>query len=185
MKAPATKKENYQLFNNGVYGNHTGSWSNAKDALRDTRAELFAIRTHLKGARCDYDIPRAELLNREKDFLKTYQKQHLNISTMAPDDAIIFQGEAMRTYQGLVLTYSTIKRPMRIALAQETLHAQGFNAWNLCSKFMDAVSWENFNRLLDFESNDPKYGPIVEFSVYDRPVGILGWNSLFWEVRRY
>jgi len=25
--------------------------------------------------------------------------------------------------------------------------------------------------------------PIVEFACFDGPVGVLGWNTLFWEVR--
>ena len=71
------------------------------------------------------------------------------------------------------------------------LYAHGLRASCLLQKYMDIASWETLNsilgcqiysRMVENEVLNFKY-PIVEFACFDRAIGVLGWNSLFWEIR--
>ena len=72
------------------------------------------------------------------------------------------------------------------------LHAQGLQAVGLLQKYMDDRSWDMLNQILGCQVDEVNtFGdqtlnftyPIVEFACFDRPIGVLGWNALFWEVR--
>lgn len=99
---------------------------------------------------------------------------------MGPDQKIIHQGEVQRSIHYFDLTYSIVKAPMRIALATETLHAQGLRAVHILKSAMDATSWDNLNRLFDQFPDS-----VIEYTTYSIPVGELGNNTVIWEVRNY
>jgi hypothetical protein len=67
-------------------------------------------------------------------------------------------------------------------------HIEGIRAVLLLKQYMDVMSFEKLSDLLSCQldgSNEEfnfKY-PIVEFACFSKPVGVLKWNTLFWEVR--
>ena len=71
------------------------------------------------------------------------------------------------------------------------IHAEGLQAVALLQKYMDDRAWDMLNHLLGCQHGpDGTRGdelnftyPIIEFACFDRPIGVLGWNTLFWEVR--
>ena len=59
-------------------------------------------------------------------------------------------------------------------------HISRVAALDLLQRTMDYDSWSNF---LWLRETFP--GHVIELSVYSEPVGLLGWNSVVWEVRSY
>ena len=80
----------------------------------------------------------------------------------------------------LSMTYTDVRLPMRSALAQRTLHADGLMALGLLKCYLDDPSYDNMMNLLD---EYPDH--VVEFTAFSRGMGVLGWASCVWEVRRY
>ena len=71
-------------------------------------------------------------------------------------------------------------------------HAFGLRASAILQKYMDTPSWECLNSILACQHgpvnswNEPFPNftwPIVEFASFSSSIGVLGWNSLVWEVR--
>lgn len=57
-------------------------------------------------------------------------------------------------------------------------HCTGLAATMLLKGAMCACSWDCLNELLATYDD-----PIIEFACFDRSVGVLDWNTIFWEVR--
>jgi hypothetical protein len=67
---------------------------------------------------------------------------------------------------------------MRLALAEETLHATGLKAKIILESLLDPTSYDAIIDLLE------KYdGHVIEFSCWERKVGIR--RTMIWEVRDY
>ena len=101
-------------------------------------------------------------------------------SDKAANTGRILQGEVTRDEYYLSLTYTRVDDLMRAALARETLHADGLRAKWMLQQAMDAASWDTLQDIWDrFPCS------VVEFSIFDRGVGTLGHNTVFWECRNY
>jgi len=59
-------------------------------------------------------------------------------------------------------------------------HVWGIRALEILRFFLDPPSMDKLEEVM---SNYPQ--AVVELSTYPIGVGILGWNTLFWEVRNY
>ena len=59
-------------------------------------------------------------------------------------------------------------------------HLDGLRAKLKLQHYMDAVSWDWLQEIFDTFPNS-----VVEFSTFSCPVGHLGWNTAFWEIRNY
>ena len=57
-------------------------------------------------------------------------------------------------------------------------HVNGWRAHALLREFLDGDSWEALQWIWD---NYPDH--VVELSSYPFGVGVLRWNTLFWDVR--
>lgn len=95
-------------------------------------------------------------------------------------NGLVIQGEVMREIGGLLLHYSTEKLFMRPALKKKAQSVTGMRAQLLLAAHLDTPSYEQLMWLLDTYEDG-----IVEFSTYAHPVGELGWNTVFWELRNY
>jgi hypothetical protein len=102
------------------------------------------------------------------------------VQECAPDEYRYIQGEAREVPGGLDFYWTTYPAAMRDALRLGgTQDSPGIGYWRIRSA-MDLWSWENLLGLFE------RYlGHTVEFSVFTRGVGVLGWNTIFWEVRDY
>lgn len=126
----------------------------------------------------------------------------------AVHDNLTLQGEIMATENGLYTRTSTLQvhqrvlwqidqnglndiipdrwphnwrtlSPKQIAGTMPVVqHHFGLQATLLLKRYMDDMSWTAINDIL----NEYHY-PIVEFACFRRPLGLLGWNSVIWEVR--
>lgn len=102
------------------------------------------------------------------------------ISGSTADHKLLIQGEVMESETGLWLRWSDVNLTMPLALAEASYYAIGLSARVLLQHYMDCASYENLQRLLEEYS-----GAVVEFSVFERCLGTLEHNTVFWEVRHY
>lgn len=185
MLGPQSKREFYKFFERGHYGNRTRTSSNIHDFCESVG--LCAIRTKHPGGRCVYDIDPEDLNVVWDSFLASgYTESDLNISEMAPTHQLVVQGEVMRSSRGIELLYSTLKLPMRRALATQSQSLFGLAASAFLQSRMDPGSWDWLQYLLDEYDADYSRSSVIEFSTFTCPCGIFaedGYNTIFWEVR--
>lgn len=179
-----SKRAMYDLFFEGKLGNRLRNYHGIEDMWDDGYAGLVGMRyIGPRGGKEFIPYVRAEdAFDRATDLLerKGLDPYCWIYSEMAPDEHILFQGEVLRSDTGWYLRYTTVPKPMRTAFVEEELHLHGAAAFFKLKSAMDTASWENLMHLFDDYPD-----AIVEFSIYDRPLGIDGWNTLTWEVRNY
>lgn len=71
-------------------------------------------------------------------------------------------------------------------------YAWGLKASAILQQYFDDMGWNCLNEILACQlGEENSWGdpvknitwPVVEFACFNKPVGVLGWNSLVWEVR--
>ena len=179
------KKEYYQKYDLGLFGNRALIWDSYKELLEsDWRGEV-CIRGKGNGiprANVRYNIP-FKKLREEIDYLrkKGFPKEILRFNQSMPDNFLSIQGEVIDYIHGFELTYTLIKKPMNIGLMEETKFARGLTAKIILRSRMDSSSFEDLLALFEIYPESA-----VEFSTYETFVGdIPGRNTVFWEVRNY
>lgn len=140
---------------------------------------------------------------------KILDKHNVLFDEGAIHDCLTIQGEVMADHEGLYLRYSHLQVHQRtlwhidhfgiqglrnfqlphkflkvmtqeqvLGLSPVVFHARGLQASAMLQKYMDGSSWDMLNEILQ-----TFYYPVVEFASFNRPIGQLRWNTLFWEVR--
>jgi hypothetical protein len=177
------KREMYKLYHAGEFGNKIRSWSSYEEMINSGYQDPFSIRYRVPMSKwCKYAIPFEDAEKVMNQFISEGADPKLfEFGEMGPDEkSRVFQGEVMRSIRYYDLLWTTLGKPMRIALAEESRYDTGVKALTLVKHHFDGPSWENLNFLFD------KYdGCVVEFTNYDKPMGNLNWNTVFWEVRHY
>jgi hypothetical protein len=100
------------------------------------------------------------------------------VSEQTDDSRIIIQGEYLPPFD---LTYTRVKKPMKDAFRDCVIHEHSPLVRLKMKEFMCPEAVEMVDWLIDEHGQDH----VLEFSVYDGPVGNLGWNTVIWECRRY
>ena len=102
----------------------------------------------------------------------------------APDHKVMLQAEVMNS-DGLygpspVLRYA-LHSGVGMRQAYATMkHACGLVSAALLRQHLDAPSQDKLWDILSCYTDS-----VVELSTYPCGVGVLGWNTIFWEVRNY
>lgn len=180
-----SKKKMYALYRKLAFGNRPGSWQTLSEWEADWKLSgsdpgaLFGVRETAKVggrfAKClSPDFVRQVVLNWGSD--------HYEISEMQDDSRLVLQGEVFRDFDVVRLFCSQAKMPMRDALkaSNGAKNLFGLEAALVLKEVLDPKSWDNLNDLWDKWS-----GHVIEFSTYKGSVGLLGWNTIFWECRCY
>lgn len=181
-KSVLTKKDFVYRYAQGEFGNHAPTWLTVEQYCESDYCGLVHLRNRVPNGPTYYNLEPMQVwhtLNR----LYKHQEDINNwyISAMAPTEQTLFQGEVMRGLWGLELTYTTVTKPMRDALAEYTKISRGILASLLLQHYLCPNSWEWLNVLLDRYPNH-----VVEFSTYAKNWGTLSnFNTVFWEVRNY
>jgi hypothetical protein len=168
----------------GEFGNASPTWQTLNDWLWDTQwqrgqeNDCYHIRNRVAGGKTFYNIPWHQL---DQEWNQLSNPKQWYISAMAPSTKTLLQGEVMQAPWGLELTYNTEPSPMREGMAKAAKYTRGLPAFLLLQRFMDPNSydwlWALFERYPDH---------VVEFSSYSVKWGTLpGFNTVFWEVRKY
>jgi hypothetical protein len=170
------KREFYRLWRAGLLGNRPRTWADATAlAASGWPRPVVARSSNANGWKTRYGIAVEEALALAR------QVPGLTFNECLPDEALLIQGEVMRGERGLELTYSTVRKPMKVALAEETRSALGLAAKMLLDFYLWPTSRDDLDALLDLYP-----AAVVEFGAYDRAIGDQPFrNTLFWEVRNY
>ena len=185
-KPVLTKADFVRRYAAGEFGNASPTWNNFADWYNNKPErfgphQLYHIRNRIAGAETWYNVP---LLEMEEAWMKAtslYRQEQLYISAMAPTEKTLIQGEVQEGVWGLELTYTTVKKPMRDALAEKTKHTRGLKTALLLAIAMNELSYAWLLHLLNTYKDH-----VVEFSVYSTCWGTVpGHNTVFWEVRKY
>ena len=188
VKPVLTKRNFVKRYAKGEFGNHSPTWKALDRWLLDQRIPgtnpraLFHIRNRVAGGPTWYNLLAREVVTTwGKITANGVDPSTLYISAMAPSEKTIFQGEVSRGVWSYELTYTTVAKPMREALKEQTHVARGIIAITLLRKFLCERSYDWLMYLLDNYE-----GHVVEFSTYSVEWGTLpGYNTVFWEVRKY
>lgn len=131
-------------------------------------------------------LPRTEAVNYCNKLSPETREDKILIDEGVVDKSITLQGEIMLTELGLYLRYGVLQVHQRELWKLESNYQQagfvqnlfGLQASLILKRYMDTSSWEKLNEILaEYED------AIVEFTCFDRKVGQLKWNTVFWEVR--
>jgi hypothetical protein len=189
-----TKAESARLYRNGAFGNHARQWLSfhefAQDAKGRAACDEFALRArwpngifvpHLKNGIQVGLALQAAILEEHALGHGTRQAKDFYVSEMIDNRDCILNAEVMRDECGrLYMYYATTPQTMRDGLRDAPQHATGLKAKIIiehlcCARGSDAV----------FELLDEYPDHVVEFAAFRKPVGLLDWWTIPWEVRDY
>ncbi len=180
---PVLNKQNFvQRYQAGEFGNRCPSWLTLEEFLASGYQEPVHVRNRIAGGMGWYDVPIDQLKEVWAKAAKKYGEHNLYLGAMGPADKTrIFQGEVAYGCWLYDLTYTTVSLPTRKALARKTEYAQGIIASYLLRYFLCPNSFSWLTTLLN---RYPDH--VIEFSTYSVEWGTIpGFNTLFWEVRKY
>ena len=173
-----------------VLGNRLQQWTwNEFRQLLGSLAVLpqqISIRSTVPGsAHQAYRLPIDQLVQQVERLLRQgVPEETLLLDESAPDEHVMLQAEVMNS-DGLygpspVMRYAVGSGVgMRQAYGVMT-HACGVRAAALLRAHLDTPSQEKLWSLLATYRD-----AVIELSSYPFSVGVLGWNTLFWECRNY
>jgi len=179
-----SKEEFYLLYNQGLLGNRLICWSTYDEILKSGWGNPVCIRPKGLNARgkTKYNIPLIDVRKEIDDLVsKGIKEKDITFNQSAPDDKLILQGELTKNHLGFCLHYSTVKKPMALALKEEQKNISGLKAKTLLESIMLPQSFADIENLLELFPD-----AIIEFGVYSEIIGNLpGRNTIIWEVRDY
>lgn len=185
-----SKEEFYRLYNRGLIGNmlrnwDLGSWIHLHLAGHYPVDVIAARCTSVVGAPVNFDLAPDKALDWIYD---TAARMKINphsyqLSECAPDHINTLQGEVIRSSRYMHLHYCLHgHKRMRYTLNDPAIsrHADGLQAQILLKQYMDGHSWDTLQYIWDRWPD-----ATVEFCCYEKPVGVLQTNTLFWEARTH
>jgi hypothetical protein len=188
MKRVDSKAEFFRLSQNFEFGNRLRQWNwqeflsllNNGGAPPAVSVRNTGVPGQMKMQR--YRMPPCEAYEHCQGLIRAgYAVDSLLLDESAPDDCVTLQCEVMNSSRFIELRYALNAHGMGMRQAYEIMsHAWGSRALTILRRHLDASSQDNLFRILE------EYGDsCVELSAYSIPVGVLGWNTIFWEVRNF
>lgn len=183
-----SKYESIALRESGAFGNTHPFWPTVDAALAARpKRNLGTQYRERNSPYCVMDFPAANLESVVEILVTAGAKRELiYVSEYIPNDTVVLNAEVTLLPSGLYVCGSTSQTDMRTALWKPT-HWEGSAGYAVLRHFLDADSYENLCTLLEKYDGGPNtpWPTVVELTVCNRPVGTLGWNTIFWEVRSY
>lgn len=184
VKRILTKKEAYQLYEAGLFGNKAITWNSYKEILKSGWKGLVCMRskagTARKNVKYNLNIQDVPAVIEEWNKLGIKEEQ-IAFNQNMPDKYLTLQGEIMKNENGLFLIYTKVKKPMNLALREKEEYVFGLSALKILKEYLWPSSFSDIEALLDIYSDS-----VIEFSAYESAVGnIPGRNAVIWEVRNY
>lgn len=183
MKTPVTSKYDFTMrYKLGEFGNCSPSWSVDQYLDQAHAPDAYKGLIHLRnlkeaGGKTIYNV-QADDIHRVIE-----NRDWCYVLGMAPHAKHgTIQGNVMLSEKGLVLEWVPASIPMREAIAKYGFHTLiGIKAVMLLKYYMNQMSWDWLQSLLE---DYPDH--VIEFSCFDTYWGTLtGYNTCFWEVRKY
>lgn len=206
MASIRTKKEFYRLYHAGRLGNTIRQWDwfDWRDLYlneQDPKDVLgWAVRVKIPdNPYMRYEMDRQQCYTYAMELWNNHRidPEKIQISELCWDfgpssgrsNYLLLQGEFRRSggerrppIHGLFTFdfYPEAERNrMRVSM-QRAQEMEGLEAWTALKEACDAPSWEMIQDLLDEYPDDT-----IEFACYRGSVGVLGINTVIWEVRGY
>lgn len=173
----SAKRDWYALQRSGVF-NTTANFS-VPDFLKEEgkypAEKIFCFRTQRAGGGAFVCMPKTEAVKQAR----TGKWKDSIVSEQAPDEAIQVQGE----YNGTWARVTFVKRPMRFAFQESSEEISRMQLLGLIGK----EHYDQLESVLDAfnPTADANKNPVVEFSLYSKPVGMFQERMIIWEVRHY
>jgi hypothetical protein len=179
-----TKSQMYGLLLSGAFGNTIRAWT-YDEWLRESNKPShagFRYCSHKLHGPCLTGLYIGQLEIALESYEKAgWPKRDAIIGEELPNHRRIFQGEVCISERGYDLTYTTQALPMRPAMAQEQLYADGISALVLMRRFIDPQS---LSEIVDLSAEHDN--AVVEFTTCSIDVGMIPHrNTVIWEVRNY
>ena len=181
------KSEWYELFNANLF-NRTLMYTQdefIKLDVEESKNKIWCIR-NTKIANAPFEevkYLRLLIMIAQKELNKDEQ-----IAEKAPDESIIIQGN----YRGDLAEITFEKEAMGILLRAKDFYKK---PWKQISRLqlIDIIGYESINYMNELieiynakeNSTNINDAPIIEFSYYDKPVGIHNKRLIIWEIRHY
>lgn len=180
-----TKSRYLRLAAAGLAGNAPRTWSTAAEFLRGSSDPRCGIRCYRRGDPRFRAYVRRAALERTIRALGLQRGEYYVSKTIPPGEVRI-SGELSWVGGEWVFHYSSIRAPMREALAQGGRHARGYFAvWGLLAKYCTPQDLEELRDVFDLYSPQGEY-PVIELTVTRSDCGIFAHrNVLIWEIRHY
>jgi hypothetical protein len=180
----SNKADFYLLYHAGILGNKALAWSSYQELLKSNWKGSVCLRSKkgvLRG-RVDYNVPFNEVYVKIDEWEREgYSLDSINFNQSMPDDNLILQGEVIDDILGWDLRYTTVKKPMNLALDEKENYAKGLAAKMIMRGHLDPSSYSDIEALFGIFPNSA-----IEFSTYSISVGdIQNRNTVIWEVRNY
>lgn len=179
-----TKTECYALYEAGYFGNKPLTWNSYQEIVDSTWKGMVCMRSRTGTARKNvrYDIPLDQIPQEIKAWRNIgIPEESIAFNQSLPNEHLLIQGEVQYINGIFYMTYTKVKKPMNLALEEETLHAHDPKARVILKDCLSHHSYEDLEKLLEVFPND-----IIEFSTFRVNVGNrLLRNTIFWEVRNY
>ncbi len=181
---PTRKDDCMSRLANLEFGNILTMWNSVESLLSSNYNGYVTIRSRLAGGPCLYRVFKDNVVHELEQLLSTgVNLTDILFNESAPDDNLLYQGELMHNgdYGGYYLYGSSAKLPMRKALVESGQEHRGLQALGRLRYYCNPTAFDMLMDLLDTYTDG-----VIEFSAYDRSVGIYpGNNVLIWEVRNY
>jgi hypothetical protein len=176
------KKEAYAAYDKLLFGNRLKTWNSIGEMVDSGWDSNVAVRYMVPGSRyTNYGLSVADAIAHVRVCMEDGANENLfRFNEAAPDDRICLQGELMRNYEGLILSWSPQFTMHRFAMKDpETF--KGIRAAGMIKKYCSPASYDDLMELLYLYED-----AIIEFSAYERELGwARGRNTVIWEVRDY
>lgn len=168
-----SKVDYYEKYKRMYFGNRPRIYPDYTEwYLSKDKPKQYMVRSYEAGGPTYCGVSTYEL------FCKPTIFSQMAVSEQMDDDRIILQGEYLPPFD---LTYSRERLTMKEAFKVWTIRENSPLSRLKVKALMCPEAQEMFDWLIDEHGQDH----VLEFSVYDGPVGILGWNTIIWECRRY
>lgn len=177
-----TKKQFYTFYSNNTLINKIPTWYSFEELKNSSYRGKVGIRLNYINKKTAFNIPFEKIPSVLDEFEKEgISRDQVNFVMAQPDHKIILLGETKITEKGLYLMYSTVKKPMKNALKEETKHAFGLEAKLLLKNSLWPQSYSELMTLFELFPDS-----VIEFTAYSQYFGLLpNRNTIFWEVRNY
>ena len=178
-----SKAGQYVLYENSPLGNRPLIWNTYQDIIKSGWTRDVCIRSKQTGWKTRYNISLSKLRKEIDSVVKKGMPESMLVfNQLMPDPHLTIQGEITEVPTlGTCLTYTTIKKPMKRALAIEQKYLNGLQAKLLLERELFPPSLEEVNMIRKAFPDS-----VIEFSSYETLVGELpGRNTIIWEVRDY
>lgn len=182
MNIVSNKQMFYRRFLTGEFGNRVQQWATLGEWKKSQFKGPIGIRTKIRGGRFDPFVQPADVESRVKEFHRQGYND-LNFSEMLDHSKQLINAEVCRSHRGLEILYSTVRKPMRDALQEQSIFEHGLQAALVLRKYLTPVDREWVEHLLDTYVDH-----VVEFTSMRIPCGVDAWRgsrTVIWEVRKY